>query len=260
MIQGSMKFISTHIAVDSESTAVTIPPGTTHIMFIAGTASHGNHTYDPNHVHVSVDHSGDLLVLPTGQFLCIADFIPETIIGVEEFTEASFFTYNPLGITQFELSSPPGQQIGGGDVTPDPVNWPGGQAGLYSMGPEDGFFGNTTSAQINGISSPIILSVSYTIPGAPSPGGLWYKIDSVASPVNVYNPPDGMGYTEINSGGTISILNGQYISFMPRKDSVPVFSNVVVTVTNTSDANAVLDTFTISQDISALGGGGVAEE
>ena len=114
---------------------------------------------------------------------------------------------------------------GGGDVTPNAVNWANA-----SGGPET----ETAMLQITGITATITLRVVYTGAGDTRK----YSVQSTAS--------FGSG-TVIASNGTFTISNNQYLGFsMSTTSNRPQTTNF--TITNVSDADAVLDTFSITSD------------
>ena len=127
---------------------------------------------------------------------------------------------------------------GGGDVTPNAVNW------------EDALttrkkFPNTlvyryVNQQITGIDTSITLKVELSSTGYPY---LYYKIDN-SSPVYSSSPTTN-SFTNIVHNGTITVANNEYISFSNVGSSTGNQSTTV-TVKNTSDSNATLDTFTAS--------------
>ena len=115
---------------------------------------------------------------------------------------------------------------GGGDVTPNAVNW-ANVTGEYSNV-------TTSMLQITGITTSITLKVSFT--------GIQqnqkYSVQSSAS--------FGTG-TAIANDGTFTVSNNQYVGF--RADCGGACAETKVstwTITNVSDGNAVLDTFTIT--------------
>ena len=117
---------------------------------------------------------------------------------------------------------------GGGDVTPNAVNW----NDVAAPG------GSTNTVTITGINTAINLSISFT--GYPGVGGFnVYKNDSETSLANEGSP------------FTLSVSNNDQIYFYAGGASV---ASISVTVTNTSDGDTVLDTFTIN--VGEEGGGG----
>lgn len=101
----------------------------------------------------------------------------------------------------------------GGGVTPDAVNWPDVSGTTV---------GSTGYQTITGITSPISLKITWT--GA---GTLIYLINGSVS--------------AITNGGSLTVNNSDTLAF-----NVSSGTNVTgtVTVTNSSDSNTVLDTFT----------------
>jgi hypothetical protein len=113
----------------------------------------------------------------------------------------------------------------GGGVTPNAVNWANASGGQETQ---------TAMLQITGITTTITLRVFYTGTGAFRK----YSVQSTAS--------FGTG-TVIASNGTFTISNNQYLGFsMSASSSRPQTTNF--TITNVSDADAVLDTFSITSD------------
>ena len=115
---------------------------------------------------------------------------------------------------------------GGGDVTPNAVNW-ANVTGEYSNV-------TTSMLQITGITTSITLKVSFT--GAQQ--NQKYSVQSSAS--------FGTG-TAIANDGTFTVSNNQYVGF--RADCGGACAETKVstwTITNVSDGNAVLYTFTIT--------------
>jgi hypothetical protein len=114
------------------------------------------------------------------------------------------------------------------DVTPNAVNW----TDVAAPG------GSTNTVTITGINTAINLSISFT--GYPGVGGFnVYKNDSETSLANEGSP------------FTLSVSNNDQIYFYAGGASV---ASISVTVTNTSDGDTVLDTFTIN--VGEEGGGG----
>ena len=117
---------------------------------------------------------------------------------------------------------------GGSDVTPNAVNW----NDVSAPG------GSTNTVTITGINTAINLSISWT--GYPGTGAFdVYKNDS---PISL--PDEGSPYT-------LSVSNNDEIYFSASSIAV---ASISVTVTNASDGNTVLDTFTIN--VGEEGGGG----
>jgi hypothetical protein len=118
---------------------------------------------------------------------------------------------------------------GGGDVTPNAVNW-ANVTGEYSNV-------TTSMLQITGIASSITLKVSFVL-NTGIQSNQKYSVQSSAS--------FGTG-TAIANDGTFTVSNNQYVGF--RADCGGACAETKVstwTITNVSDGNAVLDTFTIT--------------
>lgn len=117
---------------------------------------------------------------------------------------------------------------GGGDVTPNAVDWDD----VAAPG------GSTNTVTITGINTAIDLSISWT--GYPGVGAFdVYKNDSQTS------------LTDTGSPLTLSVSNNDEIYFYAASLLV---ASISVTVTNASDGDTVLDTFTIN--VGEEGGGG----
>lgn len=112
------------------------------------------------------------------------------------------------------------------DVTPNAVNWNDVVSAVSAT---------TNTVTITGINTAINLSISYT--GYNSGAFSVYKNDTEFD-LTSYNPT------------TLSVSNNDQVYFFYNPQ---VESTVSVTVTNASDGNAVLDTFTMT---AAQGGGG----
>lgn len=127
---------------------------------------------------------------------------------------------------------------GGSDVTPNAVNFTSiyynNEFGEYAY----------TEKQITGINQTITLRVEFSSPGSQ----LYYSVSNTSGFVvfgdNVsYDSPPGYGMTPINNLDSFNVQNNQYVTFGVQ----PTCSaNEIVTVVNTSDASAVLDTFYIA--------------
>ena len=113
---------------------------------------------------------------------------------------------------------------GGGDVTPNAVNW----ANVNNV---QAFSGVTEMLQITGITETITLQVAHS----GNSNSTKYYLNSSNS--------HGTG-TEIANNGTFTVSNNQYVGFGASSPSAG--GNRSFTITNVSDANAVLDTFTIT--------------
>lgn len=117
---------------------------------------------------------------------------------------------------------------GGGDVTPNAVNW----NDVAAPG------GSTNTVTITGINTAIDLSISWT--GYPGTGSF-----------NVYKNDSLTPLADNDSPFTLSVSNNDEIYF---DASGSLVASISVTVTNASDGNTVLDTFTIN--VGEEGGGG----
>ena len=118
---------------------------------------------------------------------------------------------------------------GGGDVTPNAVNW-ANVTGEYSNV-------TTSMLQITGITTSITLKVSFVL-NTGIQLNQKYSVQSSAS--------FGTG-TAIANDGTFTVSNNQYVGF--RADCGGACGSTKVstwTITNVSDGDAVLDTFTIT--------------
>ena len=109
---------------------------------------------------------------------------------------------------------------GGGDVTPNAVNW----MDVYIASG-----GSTNTVTITGINTAINLSISFT----------GYEIGAF----NVYKNDSETSLADEGSPFTLSVSNNDQIYFYA---STGMTQTISVTVTNASDGNTVLDTFTIS--------------
>lgn len=121
-------------------------------------------------------------------------------------------------------------------VTPSPVNWTDVSANTSGM------VWQYSTQRITNISMPITLVVAYT----PSVQ-LYYKIDNDdPGDPSVYNenfdsPPSAYGFSSINNMGTISVSNGQWLTFGVQ--DIGTFGATTVGVANQTDGNTSLDTF-----------------
>jgi len=113
--------------------------------------------------------------------------------------------------------------VASADVTPNAVNW----NDVAAPG------GSTNTQTITGINTAINLTISYTGYGAGA--------------FNVYKNDSEISLTDDNPF-TLSVSNNDQIYFYAVTSAEQTIS---VTVTNASDGNTVLDTFTIN-----TGGGG----
>ena len=119
---------------------------------------------------------------------------------------------------------------GGGDVTPNAVNW----ANVIANAPGPV---NTSMLQITGITGTITLRVNLVINGGSYVNSNHkFSVQSTAS--------FGTGIAIANNG-TFTISNNQYLGFS-NEGSTIVSNSTDWTITNTSDSNTVLDTFKIT--------------
>ena len=115
--------------------------------------------------------------------------------------------------------------VAAADVTPAAVNW-ANVTGEYSV--------TTSMLQITGIDTSITLKVSFT-------GTQQNQKDRVQSSASF-----GTG-TAIANDGTFTVSNNQYVGFRADCGGACLSTQVSTwTITNVSDGNAVLDTFTIT--------------
>ena len=122
---------------------------------------------------------------------------------------------------------------GGGDVTPNAVNWTPLNTGGTRF----------TTQQITSISTSI--TVQLTVSAGQNPSArLWFKKDTTA-PSYTTSSPSAYGFTQITAYPTnITVSNNEYLSFgMASAGSRG--SSATIAVTNTSDSNTVLDTFAV---------------
>jgi hypothetical protein len=125
---------------------------------------------------------------------------------------------------------------GGSDNTPNAVNWPNTQVTvtksqyqyLYQV------------QQISGITTSITLQIELSDVAFVE---LYYKVQSTSTVPALTSPPLSNSYLNILHNGTITISNNQFLVFVPIRSAVGT-PTTTVTVKNTSDSNATLDTFT----------------
>ena len=132
---------------------------------------------------------------------------------------------------------------GGGDVTPNAVNW----ADVSSN--NDDLTWTYSERQITGINQTITLQVEKDFPG----GVLYYFVSSNASAIvtgdaTSATSPIGFGMNSIPLyfpafSGSFTVTNNQYVTF----GTAGGFSSGTVTVKNQSDSNTTLDTFIMMQ-------------
>lgn len=123
---------------------------------------------------------------------------------------------------------------GGGDVTPNAVNWDPINAGGTRF----------TTQQITSISTSITVQLTVSAGQNPSTR-LWFKKDTTA-PSYTTSSPSAYGFTQITAYPTnITVSNNEYLSF-GMASAITRGSSGTIAVTNTSDSNTVLDTFTVT--------------
>jgi hypothetical protein len=124
---------------------------------------------------------------------------------------------------------------GGADNTPAAVNWSNVSQGGAKTGPWV-----YSAQQITGISTSITLRVVFSNTGFTN---LRYKIQSTGTVPASNSAPLTNIYSSASHNGTITVSNNQYLVFASQGSSG---QSTTVTVNNTSDSNATLDTFTAS--------------
>lgn len=125
---------------------------------------------------------------------------------------------------------------GGGDNTPNAVNWSNvsqtgaGKTNTYVY----------SAQQITGIDTSITLQVVFSNTGF---SALRYKIQSTSTVPASNSAPLTNSYSSASHNSTITVSNNEYLVFASQGSSG---QSTTVTVNNTSDSNATLDTFTAS--------------
>jgi hypothetical protein len=122
---------------------------------------------------------------------------------------------------------------GGADNTPAAVNW--SNCGEVSVKKRTTWV--YSAQQITGISTSITLQVVFSNTGF---SFLYYKIQSTSTVPGSNDPPTLGGYSAASHNATITVSNNEYLVF----SAVGSTGSTTVTVNNTSDSNATLDTFT----------------
>jgi archaellum component FlaF (FlaF/FlaG flagellin family) len=125
---------------------------------------------------------------------------------------------------------------GGSDNTPNAVNWPDTSV-TFSKSQYQYFY---KVQQISGITTSITLQIELSDVAFVE---LYYKVQSTSTVPALTSPPLSNSYLNILHNGTITISNNQYLVFVPIRSAVGT-PTTTVTVKNTSDSNATLDTFT----------------
>jgi hypothetical protein len=139
------------------------------------------------------------------------------------------------------------QRSEGADVTPDAVNWANilyifeGRSETYSVNKQ----------QITGITETITLSATW-LSSPPPPIIIHYRVDSTNPAWSNGGSYGGStsGWTSIASGTAFTVVNGDYVSFFCESDGV-VGVSITITITNITDSNTVLDTFTATSTVLA---------
>ena len=124
---------------------------------------------------------------------------------------------------------------GGGGNTPAAVNWSNVSQGGAKTGPWV-----YSAQQITAISTSITLRVVFSNTGF---SNLRYKIQSTGTVPATNSAPLSNSYISASHNSTITVSNNQYLVFASQG---PSGQSTTVTVNNTSDSNATLDTFTAS--------------
>ena len=125
---------------------------------------------------------------------------------------------------------------GGSDNTPNAVNWPNTQVTVTKS--QYQYFYQVQ--QISGITTSITLQIELSDVAFVE---LYYKVQSTSTVPALTSPPLSNSYLNILHNGTITISNNQFLVFVPIRSAVGT-PTTTVTVKNTSDSNATLDTFT----------------
>lgn len=128
------------------------------------------------------------------------------------------------------------------DNTPAAVNW--SDVSYYDMTGSIGI----TSRLITAINQTITLRVAYTPLNADMLYLYYRKSVSGGSDSTGTDYGDLPSFTLINTNGTFTVTTGQYVDFTSYYGNSWRGSplSATVTVTNVTDSNAVLDTFTIT--------------
>ena len=126
---------------------------------------------------------------------------------------------------------------GGGDVTPNAVDW----ATVYYD--NDSVLWGYSERQITGIDQTITLQVQLNNTYAFT---LYYFVSSNASAIvtgdaTLPASPVDVGMFKIENNGTFTVSNDQYVTFGVQTSCF--ITSPVATVKNQSDSNATLDTF-----------------
>jgi hypothetical protein len=153
---------------------------------------------------------------------------------------------------------------GGGDVTPNALNWTGILGG-DDLGPYQDY----TEQQILGINQAITLTFTVTATTGSPPAVYYRKASTATSTTDGYGDADpnyggtpsptgrhvldlAYGFASLYNGSTLvvsslSVSSGDYLSFMTASNGLDSSYNVTIRINNQSDSNAVIDTITFQQ-------------
>lgn len=133
-----------------------------------------------------------------------------------------------------------GNAAGGGDVTPNAINW-----GDITVTSGDGIEANSAQT-LAGITSPITLRATWTSTSASPTKGQWIR-NGVAVQAPALSPVD------VTASVGDQLYWQTYCAYTHPSGN---YDTGTVTVTNRSDSNATLDTFTFACQYVVTGGGG----
>jgi hypothetical protein len=125
---------------------------------------------------------------------------------------------------------------GGGDNTPNAVNW--SNVSQTGVGKNNTYV--YSAQQITGIDTSIALQVVFSNTAF---AALKYKIQSTSTVPASNSSPLSNSYIAASHNSTITVSNNEYLVFASQGS---IGQSTTVTVNNTSDSNATLDTFTAS--------------
>ena len=127
---------------------------------------------------------------------------------------------------------------GGSDYTPNAVDWGNVSQviGKFKIGTYV-----YSAQQITGISTTFAFQITLRVVFSNTAfASLRYKIQSTSTVPASNSQPTANGYFGVSHNGTISVTNNQWLVFAANGNA----GSTTVTVINTSDSNAILDTFT----------------
>jgi len=130
---------------------------------------------------------------------------------------------------------------GGGDNTPNAVNWPNTSV-TFTKSQYQYFY---QAQQISGISTSITLKTEFSNSALVE---MYYKVQSTGTVPSSSSDPASNGYTNIRHNDTLTVSNNQYVVFGVQSGT-GVTTSSTITVKNNSDGNATLDTFTATKTI-----------